>query len=707
MRVSVILPSLNVGKYIRECVESVMGQTLQDIEMICVDAGSTDGTLEILREYEKKDPRIKVILSEKKSYGYQMNLGISAARGEYIGIVETDDLVPCEMYEELYQIAVENDVDLVKADFYRFTGAGETLSRALYRLTDETSFYNKVIHIKHHQNAFYFVMNTWSGIYRRDFLERNHIRHNETPGASFQDNGFWFQTFMYSERAYFCDKPYYRNRRDNEGSSVFSKGKVYCICDEYRFIHDIMMQKQELVEDYGFIFAGACFNAYKGNLNRIADAYKRDFILKWSEDFRRFREEGLLDWEKFQETDWEMLLDIINDPQGYYEHTVLEERAFYETVRKQKDIIIYGAGMMGRRILNELIYREDPADVLCFAVSRLEENFHSYKGIEIRDIHGLLDYREKGYVVIGTTALYQEEIAAMLTELGFLHVIAAPDQMEKDERYYQSLSEEQRKEELKLWYQRVTGEELHLDAPVSFNERQQCAKLGDIPARKKQLSDLVSMRQWAAEKIGQGYMPEVYGIYDRTEDIPYEKLPDKFRIKCTHGRGMMATVLDKSNKEQYSWDVIARRLDKALSSNYAYRDSMELWYEDAIPRLLVELPVEGMDYHDSIKAICQDGKVRYLVVDRDTGPWDAKKRNIYDRDWELLPVKMKYPNVREVVKRPRYFDDIVRMSETLTEGFGLAVVHFWETSSKVIFNKICFGIGGGVERIEGSLNLIS
>lgn len=489
MKVSVILPSLNVGRYIRECVESVRNQTLRDIEIICVDAGSTDGTLEILREYEQMDPRIKVIVSEKKSYGYQMNLGMSAAMGEYIGIVETDDYVPYEMYGELYEIAVKNDVDFVKADFYRFTGAKETLSKAYYKLTSETSFYNKVIDIKHHQNAFYFVMNTWSGIYKRDFLERNHIRHNETPGASFQDNGFWFQTFMYSRRAYFCDKPYYMNRRDNEGSSVFSKEKVYCICDEYQFIYNIIFRKQELMEDYGFIFAKACFNAYKGNLNRIADAHKREFILKWSEDFNRFRSAGILDWEKFQETDWEMLLDIINDPQGYYEHAVLEEKEFYETVRRQKNIIIYGAGMVGRKVLDELTYCEAPADVLCFAVSRAEENFRTYKGVEIRDIHELLDYREKGFVVIGTTALYQEEIAAMLSELGFLHVLAVPDHVKKDEEFYRNLSGEQREEELKLWYRKVMGETLHLDAPVSFNEKQQCGKLKNISELKKQLSD--------------------------------------------------------------------------------------------------------------------------------------------------------------------------------------------------------------------------
>ena len=95
-KVSVIMPSLNVVSYIRECIESVVNQTLKDIEIICVDAGSTDGTLEVLEEYTAKDNRIKLLHSDKKSYGYQMNMGIDAATGEYIGIVETDDYIVCD-----------------------------------------------------------------------------------------------------------------------------------------------------------------------------------------------------------------------------------------------------------------------------------------------------------------------------------------------------------------------------------------------------------------------------------------------------------------------------------------------------------------------------------------------------------------------------------------------------------------------------------
>ena len=103
-KISIIMPALNVGAYIRECLHSVIEQTLEDIEIIVVDAGSTDGTLEIINEFALVDKRIQVVHSKIKSYGYQLNLGFSLAKADYIGIVETDDYIMKDMYECLYQI---------------------------------------------------------------------------------------------------------------------------------------------------------------------------------------------------------------------------------------------------------------------------------------------------------------------------------------------------------------------------------------------------------------------------------------------------------------------------------------------------------------------------------------------------------------------------------------------------------------------------
>ena len=699
IKVSVILPSLNVYKYIRECIESVINQTLKEIEIICVDAGSTDGTLEILREYETKDSRIKVILSDKKSYGYQMNLGMDNAAGEYIGIVETDDFVLPDMYEELYKIAVENDLDFVKSDFYRFTGGGCSLSKAYNKLTGDVSAYNHVYDIRHNQIAFRFLMNTWCGIYNREFLKKNQIRHNETPGASYQDNGFWFQTFMYSDRAWFLNKAFYMNRRDNAGSSVYNTGKVYCICDEYVFLYKILKNDQSLMDNYGFAYTCACFYAYKGNLERIADEFKEEFLLKFSEDFKRFRDENLIDFDRFEPADRQTILEIIDDPCLYYHNKLEKVRILYDELRSYENIIIYGAGLIGRRVLNDLTYCNEPARVLCFAVSKLEDNFDSFKGVPIRLINDLLEYSENSIVVIATTYVYQEEIASNLARLGFKNVVAFPDQISKDEKYFKRLSISERKIELNNWVYQITGRNIEFNCPVTFNDYQHAQKIKDISELKRKVSDLVYMRQWAGNRIGQQYMPPVVGVFDDVNDIHWDGLPDAFIIKLSHGRSYRTTVEDKNNPEQFNKKVIIRRLKAIMGNDYSLMASMELWYEGIIPRVVIESPLEGTFYHDSLKFICFNGNVKYVVSDKNNDVWSTLKRDIYDEKWRHLDIKMKYPNSSDTEDKPIHLAEMIRLSEQLGSEFDFCIVHFWETKDGPVFNKIRFIIGGGVEQI--------
>lgn len=120
-KVSIIVPTFNVEPYLKECMESITHQTLEDIEIICINDGSTDGSLAILKSYAEKDSRIKLVDKENGGYGIGMNIGFGLATGEYIGIVEPDDFVPVNMFGDLYDIASKNDLDWVKADFIAFS----------------------------------------------------------------------------------------------------------------------------------------------------------------------------------------------------------------------------------------------------------------------------------------------------------------------------------------------------------------------------------------------------------------------------------------------------------------------------------------------------------------------------------------------------------------------------------------------------------
>ena len=119
-KVSIVIPVYNVERYLRECLESVQKQTLKDIEIICVDDGSTDSSSSILDEYAQKDERFVIIHKQNEGYGKTINVGIKAATAHYIGIVESDDMVLPDMYERLLEFMDRHPVDVMKADFYEF-----------------------------------------------------------------------------------------------------------------------------------------------------------------------------------------------------------------------------------------------------------------------------------------------------------------------------------------------------------------------------------------------------------------------------------------------------------------------------------------------------------------------------------------------------------------------------------------------------------
>ena len=217
-KVSIIMPTLNVKPYIKQCIESVVNQTLKDIEIIIVDAGSTDGTLEILKEYESKDSRITLLHSDKKSYGHQMNMAIDMMTGEYMGIVETDDYVAYEMFEELYKLSNNGEYDLVKSSFiYVNEDTNEIYKdKNMYKqqIPDDKPFNLK-------DNAYLLTghPSIWAGIYKTDFIKSNNIKFMEAPGGGWVDNPFFHETACLAKTIRYTDDAYYYYRESNPNSS--------------------------------------------------------------------------------------------------------------------------------------------------------------------------------------------------------------------------------------------------------------------------------------------------------------------------------------------------------------------------------------------------------------------------------------------------------------------------------------------------------
>lgn len=324
-KISVIIPVYNVEKYLGFCLDSLLIQTLTDIEFLCINDGSTDNSLAILEQYQKKDSRIRIITINNHGYGYAMNTGIEAASGEYLGIVEPDDYVANNMYEILYHRARATNTEIVKADFYRFYGNGSEQRNIYHSTAGAIDNYNRIICPRYEKECFRYIMNTWAGIYRLDFLRKYQIRHNETPGASFQDNGFWFQGFCHAERITFVNKALYYNRRDNPNSSVNNKGKGFCANEEYSFIRKFLKSHPDLEKEYIYQYSMKKYHTYLFMLNRIDWSFRKEFLKTFSEEFSAAKENGELNREVFTPQEWSDLQLIIHDYEDYYDKSVKNE----------------------------------------------------------------------------------------------------------------------------------------------------------------------------------------------------------------------------------------------------------------------------------------------------------------------------------------------------------------------------------------------
>ena len=425
-KISIIMPSLNVASYIRECLESVINQTLADIEILCVDAGSTDGTYEILEGYASKDSRIRLVKSDKKSYGYQINTGMDMAVGEYMGIVETDDCVEPEMYEVLYRTAVEHDLDYAKAGFYTMVTpcGGEA-----YLLESPLGDTGRVISFR------YFMekplspdIYIWNGIYRLSFLREFRIRLNESPGAAFQDCGFRYLVDMNLRRGMFLDRLFYKYRRDNAASSTYNPGFADFNLAECRYIRKQM-------EDVGITDrARRAFMARETVMMALSPytTYREhsqpdERILAALGEFRRIishdREEGLLKQHEMLTEQWIEMRLFTEKPEAYEDYIAVKAKAHYDIygdfvqeMTEKKQIVLFGAGKAARFAL--CLLKMNRLDNLAAVCDNNREKWDTvYKGYQVLPpSEAVKQYPQAHYLIANRTC--PQAIMEQLTECG-------------------------------------------------------------------------------------------------------------------------------------------------------------------------------------------------------------------------------------------------------------------------------------------------
>ena len=296
--VSILVPVCNVEKFLDKCLESIVEQSLKNIEIICINDGSTDNSLKIIEFYAQKDNRIKIINKANSGYGDSMNKGLALAHGDYIGIVESDDFVDSNMFEVLYQYALEYHADIVKSSFNFYW---ENPEKIIYN--NSFDIYKTSIDFEVNKNKLIkSIPSIWAAIYKREWLINKNIKFLNTRGASYQDTSFHFKTSCLAKNIVLLPEAYLYYRQDNPNSSIKLAGfdKVFALhreLDEIRnFIEKLKINNMEEILSYYYKMK---LNKFMWNYGRIREEDKSEYFNVLNKDIEKLQNE----WNKYLNTD--------------------------------------------------------------------------------------------------------------------------------------------------------------------------------------------------------------------------------------------------------------------------------------------------------------------------------------------------------------------------------------------------------------------
>lgn len=245
--VSIIVPIYNAGPYLEQCLDSIVGQTHKDLEIILLNDGSTDDSLATMRRYAENDGRIKMIDKQNQGYGATCNRGLAEATGTWISIVEPDDWIEPGMYADMLAFAAKfadegTPLDIVKTPYWRIWMPDTKQQRKL------NCSYKDRIHppkqpfaiadaahlLCHHPSI-------WSAIYRKSFLDERNIRFKEIPGAGWADNPFLVETLCQTDRIGYFDTAYYCYREETpEKSKNFAHSNTLLPLERWNDMMDVL-----------------------------------------------------------------------------------------------------------------------------------------------------------------------------------------------------------------------------------------------------------------------------------------------------------------------------------------------------------------------------------------------------------------------------------------------------------------------------------
>lgn len=225
--VSVIVPIYNVERYLDQALDSISAQTHKNLEIICINDGSTDGSLDIIKKHAKEDERIRIVDKENGGYGVGCNLGIELAHGDWIAIVEPDDWIDAHMYEDMLALASQFDeeIDVIKTPWWNIEEyePPKHVKQKVCKLHRRLATSARPFTLTEHPILIEIHPGIWSAMYRKGFLEECNIRFPEYPGAGWADNPFLVNTLCQARSIIYLDTPYYYYRAELPDSTLNHK----------------------------------------------------------------------------------------------------------------------------------------------------------------------------------------------------------------------------------------------------------------------------------------------------------------------------------------------------------------------------------------------------------------------------------------------------------------------------------------------------
>ena len=245
---------------------------------------------------------------------------------------------------------------------------------------------------------------------------------------------------------------------------------------------------------------------------------------------------------------------------------------------------------------------------------------------------------------------------------------------------------------LKVEFKRRHGYDLNLASPRTFSEKIQWIKIFGNLKRFSKYVDKYEVRQYVKEKVGEQYLIPLIGVYDKVDQIKVDSLPDSFALKPTHASGWNLIVNDKT---KFNWDNKKNQVRNWLNSSY-FRKTGESNYRDIKPRVVIEELIKDPtgDLKD-YKIFCFHGEPKFIQVDGDR--FKDLKRDIYDLNWDKLPVQHYYPNFNELVTKPSCLNELLTIAKKLSAEFAFVRVDLYYTNDKIFFGELTFTPENGLK----------